>query len=178
MTLHTLPITDELWGVFASILQKVDRRLFDCACNKCLMTHLQGWLDVFNEFHVWSILYLFQLQLFMMTSSNGNIFRIIGPLCREFTGEFPTKRPVTQSFDVFFDLRLNKKLSKQSWGWWFEMPSRPLWCHSNGKQYNIAKCGLTRPYFVRTSHLHMRIFVGQFVTGKTNHLILSRNNNV
>ena len=33
------------------------------------------------------------------------------------TGEFPAQRPVTQSFDVFFDLRLNKQLSKQSLGW-------------------------------------------------------------
>ena len=33
------------------------------------------------------------------------------------TDEFPAQRPVTQSFDVFFDLRLNKRLSKQSWGW-------------------------------------------------------------
>ena len=41
----------------------------------------------------------------------------------------PTQRPVTRSFDVFFDLRLNKRLSKQSWGWWFETPSRPLWRH-------------------------------------------------
>ena len=38
---------------------------------------------------------------------------------------------MTQSFDVFFDLRLNKRLSKQSWGWWFETPSRPLWRHCN-----------------------------------------------
>ena len=37
-------------------------------------------------------------------------------------GEFPAQRPATRSFDVFFDLRLNKRLSKQSWGWWFEMP--------------------------------------------------------
>ena len=44
-------------------------------------------------------------------------------------GEFPAQRPVTRSFDVFFDLRLNKRLSKQSWGWWFETPSRPLWRH-------------------------------------------------
>ena len=36
------------------------------------------------------------------------------------TGEFPTQRPVTRSFDAFFDLRLNKLLGKQSWGWWFE----------------------------------------------------------
>ena len=48
------------------------------------------------------------------------------------TGEFPAQRPVTWSFDVFFDLCLNEWLSKQSWGWWFEMPSYPLWCHSNG----------------------------------------------
>ena len=31
-------------------------------------------------------------------------------------GEFPTQRPVTRSFDVFFDLRRSKWLSKQSWG--------------------------------------------------------------
>ena len=55
-------------------------------------------------------------QSHMMTSSNGNIFRVTGPLCGEFTGpgEFRTQRPVTRSFDVFFDLRLNKPLSKQS----------------------------------------------------------------
>ena len=35
-------------------------------------------------------------------------------------GEFPAQRPVTRSFDVFFDLRLYKRLTKQSWGWWFE----------------------------------------------------------
>ena len=47
------------------------------------------------------------------------------------TGEFPAQRPVTQSFDVFFDLRLNKRFNKQRWGWWFETPSRPLWRHCN-----------------------------------------------
>ena len=68
-----------------------------------------------------------------MTSSNGNIFRVTGPLCGEFTGpgEFPTQRPVTRSFDVFFHLRLNKRLSKQPWGWWFETPSWSLWRHCN-----------------------------------------------
>ena len=40
------------------------------------------------------------------------------------SGKFPAQRPVTRSFVVFFDLRLNKRLSKQSWGWWFETPSR------------------------------------------------------
>ena len=41
------------------------------------------------------------------------------------------KRPMTRNFEVFFDLRLNKRLSKQSWGWWLETPSRPLWRHCN-----------------------------------------------
>ena len=44
-------------------------------------------------------------------------------------GEFPTQRPVTRSFDVFFDPRLNKRLSKRWWGWWFETISCPLWRH-------------------------------------------------
>ena len=47
------------------------------------------------------------------------------------TGEFPAQRPVTRSFDVYFDLRPNKRLSKQSLGWWFETLSPPLWRHRN-----------------------------------------------
>ena len=66
-----------------------------------------------------------------MTSSNGNIFRVTGPLCgnSQVTGEFPSQRLVTRSFDVFFGLRLNKRLSKQSRRWWFQMPPRSLWRH-------------------------------------------------
>ena len=73
------------------------------------------------------------LSFIMMTSSNGNIFCVTGPLCGEITGpgEIPTQRPVTRSFDVFFDPRLNKRLSKQPWGWWFETPSCSLWRHRN-----------------------------------------------
>ena len=52
-------------------------------------------------------------------------------------GEFPAQRPVTRSFEVFFDFRLNKRLSKQSWSWWFETLSRPLWRHRNvGQDYH------------------------------------------
>ena len=47
------------------------------------------------------------------------------------TCEFPSQRPVTRSFDVFFDLCLNKRLSKQLRRRWFETPSRSLWCHCN-----------------------------------------------
>ena len=38
----------------------------------------------------------------------------------------PSERPVTRSIGVFFNLSLNKRLSKQSWGLWFETPSRSL----------------------------------------------------
>ena len=46
-------------------------------------------------------------------------------------GELPAQRPVTRSFDVLFDLRPNKRLSKHSWGWWFETLSRSLCRHCN-----------------------------------------------
>ena len=64
----------------------------------------------------------------MMTSSNGNIIRVTGPLRGESTGHrwFPLTKPVTRNFDVFFDLRLNKRLSKHSRRCWFETPSRSL----------------------------------------------------
>ena len=48
------------------------------------------------------------------------------------SGEFPAQRPVTGCFDIFFDLRLNKRLSKQSWGWCFETLSCLLWRQCNG----------------------------------------------
>ena len=85
-----------------------------------------------------------QVMNSMMTSSNGNIFRVTGPLCGEFTGpgEFPTQRPVTRSFDVFFDLRLNKRLSKQPWGWWFGTPSWSLWRQWNAIMIDIGWCGM------------------------------------
>ena len=67
----------------------------------------------------------------MMTSSNENIFRVTGPLWGEppVTGGYPSQRPVSWTFDVFFDLCLNKRLSKQSRSRWFERPSRPLRRH-------------------------------------------------
>ena len=95
--------------------------IFVISCAK--VTDLQ--CSLWRKFHL------------MMTSSNGNIFRITGPLCGKFTGpgEFPAQRPVTRSFDVFFDLRPNKRLSKQPWGWWFETPSWSLWCQCNVNDY-------------------------------------------
>ena len=43
------------------------------------------------------------------------------------TRGFPQQGPVTQSFDIFFDQRPNKRLSKQSRRRWSETPSHSLW---------------------------------------------------
>ena len=83
-----------------------------------------------ERIHVWWGVPYWQI---MMTSSKWNVFRATG-LCvgnSPVTGEFPTQRPVTRSFEVFFDLPQNKRLGKQSWGWWFETPSCTLWRHCN-----------------------------------------------
>ena len=69
-----------------------------------------------------------------MTSTNGNNFRVTGPLWGypPVTGGLPSQSPVARSIDVFFDLRLNKRLSKQSRRRWFETQAHSLWRHSNG----------------------------------------------
>ena len=62
------------------------------------------------------------------------IFSASLALCEGFSpviGEFPSQRPVARSFDVFCDLRLNKRLSKQSGGRWYETPLGSLWRHCN-----------------------------------------------
>ena len=55
------------------------------------------------------------------------------------TSGLPQQRPVTRSFDIFFVLRLNKRLSKQSPGWWFETPSCPLWRHCNEQPWLLSQ---------------------------------------
>ena len=79
-------------------------------------------------------------------SSNGKIFHVTGHLCKEFTSEFPSqKRPVTQSFGVFFDLHLIKWLSKQSWGWWFETP---LWGESTDDGFTTQRASNAELWYI------------------------------
>ena len=78
----------------------------------------------------------------MMTSSNGSIFLVTGHLCGKFTGP----RWIS-SFDVFFDLRLNKRLSKQPWGWWFETLAWSLWRHRNAMEYGWGEHLKTQCYY-------------------------------
>ena len=111
--------------------------LFIHSCNSN-NTHYKVWYKItypllnFNEiinssdafpFMCVCVWYIAGQGHYMMTSPNGIIFRV--------TGHLWAQRPVTRSFDVFFDLRLDKRLSKQSWGWWFEVTWCPLWRHCN-----------------------------------------------
>ena len=101
--------------------QYIAQIMFCCVLYRFCIYYSWQWIHVIHSYC-------------MMTSSNGNIVCVTVPLCGDFTGpgEFPAQRPVTRSFDVFFDLCLNKRLSKQSWGWWFETPSWSLWRQCNG----------------------------------------------
>ena len=65
------------------------------------------------------------------------------------TSEFLAQSPLTRSFDVLLDLRVNKRINKQWWGCWFETPQRPLWRHCNGWHHDeffrvvwVALCNL------------------------------------
>ena len=114
--------------------------MISCQLNLILIC----WLGTLSAYKNWpseasAILYILPelaWESLMMTSSNGNISALLAlyhhyeenPLV---TGGFPLQRPVTRSFDMFFDLRLKKGLSKQSIRWWFETPSRSLWRHWN-----------------------------------------------
>ena len=110
----------------------------------------------------------------MMTSSNWNIFRVTGPLCGEFTGpgEFPAQRPVTRSFDVFFDLHLNKRLNTQPWGWWFETPSCPLRRHRNVDHLPLK---LSPTLYYRKATLFQQLFHGtsKYISTRQLGIILS-----
>ena len=77
----------------------------------------------------------------------------------------PAQRPVTRSFDVFFDLRLNKRLSKQSLGWWFETPSLLLWRHCN--EIKLFLVPLTMITKERDS-MYMYVYLGVFSHCLTN----------
>ena len=89
-------------------------------CLSCLHLKYQSLLDGDGWLSWWR----HQMEIFsaLLAICAGN-----SPV----TGEFPTQRLVTRSFDVYFDLRPNERLSKQSWGWWFETLSRSLWRHRN-----------------------------------------------
>ena len=109
---HKGPVTRKMFPFDDAITRNADRFFSALMCNTvsgCIQL-LPWWRHQMETFSALLAIY----------AGNSSV-----------TGEFPAQRPVTRSFDVFFDLWLNKRLSKQWWGWWFETPPRPLWRHSN-----------------------------------------------
>ena len=80
--------------------------------------------------------------------------------------DFPSQRPVTRNFDAFIDLRLNKRLSKQAWGWCMETPSRSLWRHCNdtsSHQYSIFQYEDQRSWGRLVFIMEIPLLVGRYL---------------
>ena len=106
----------------------------------------------------------------MMTSSNGNIFHVTGPLCGEITGHrwIPHIKASDAELWGFFDLRLNKRFSKQSWDWWFETSSRSLWRHCNNvstsRQTHWTSGRLLNTKMIKQLTFSQNVFLGCKIT--------------
>ena len=108
-----------------------------------LSQEIQGIVHIHGHYHGhWKAgIVTMRCLVHIMTSSNGNISALLA-ICAgnsPVPGEFPAQRPVTRSFDVYFDLRPNKRFSKQSWGWWFEALWCPSWRHRNESMILVLK---------------------------------------
>ena len=94
-----------------------------------------------------------------MMLSNVNISALLA-LCEgnpPVTGGFPSQSPVMRSFDVFFDMCRNKRLSKQSRRRWYETPSRSLWRHCNAARLNFSYQNSSDEYLVLPVFLPKKI---------------------
>ena len=107
-------------------------------CHKCIISHCTVfyWMP--------------QHHCIMMTSWNGNIFRVTGPCAGNspVTGEFPSQVPVMRSFDVFLGPHLSGRMNTHPGRQWFQTASRPLWRHcSDDEAFHSAGavCGKSSP---------------------------------
>ena len=111
-------------------------------------------------------------------------FSVLLALCEgnsPVVGELPSQKPVTQSFDVFFDMRLNKRLSKPSRHWWFETPLRSVWRYwvlweiysrqIYSRQNSMANPGMC---FQGSTHFTILLMMSQFTWVITWHLPIKR----
>ena len=102
---------------------------------------LQGWwfvgMIIFHSFVSWL---RHQMETFsaLLAFCEGNL---------PVTCGFPSQRPVTRNFDIFFNLRPNKWLRKQSRRRWFKTPSCSLWRHCNV----VLSCWFSDDYYCRGS---------------------------
>ena len=123
---HTNIIFDKNWTLWLS--RMIENSNFDTAMTLHIESRGRGYVCWESSVTWWC----HQMETFseLLAIFEGNSLVI---------GKFPTQRPVMRSFGVFFDLCLNKVLSKQSWGWWFHMPSHSLRRHCNECIYFTIK---------------------------------------
>ena len=111
--------------IFFGVASLARRQLYDCSSSREIILKYMGKIDhVHGKQSTTKSWWCHQMKTFSALPAlyEGN------PLV---TGGFPSHRPVTQSFDVFFDLHWKKRMSKPSRRQWFEMPSCSLWRHCN-----------------------------------------------
>ena len=106
---------------------------------------LSSWWKVDNSLEYASYISPFPWWRHQMETSSALLALCAGN--STVPGEFPALRPVTRSFDIFFDPRPNKWWSKQWWRWRFETPSSPLWrhCDAHSTMFIMGYCGNTFP---------------------------------
>ena len=103
---------------FASIVEFYNFLFPNCVwCHSCFL--FQFIIAVYNNFHDDVIEWKTFLVPVLLWGEPS------------VTGGFPSQRPVSRSFDVSYDLRLDKRSSKQSGRWWFKTLSFSLWRHHN-----------------------------------------------
>ena len=114
-----------------------------------------------NESTKWSKAFAI---IIIMTSSNGNIFRVTGPLCGEFTDLRWIPHTKASDAELWCFLRLITRLSKHSRGWWFETLSRPLWRHCNYVIWGSDVCHQFRRIFPGKNNCHHTSPLGHYAT--------------
>ena len=123
-------LSKQSWGWwFETLRRPLWRHCNACNCNTCVVPGLNhSVIRLVSCYWLFREIVMIEYQSFAM-SSNGNMFRVTGPLWGETTGYrwIHLKRSMTRSFDVFFDLRLNKRLIKQSRSQWFETSLQCVW---------------------------------------------------
>ena len=107
-----------------------------CIVELCICAQVVGRVlcDISHKLCIQFYGVLFLLGLYPGWHHQRETFSALLALCEGnplVTSGFPSQRPVTQSFDVFFDLRLSKRLNKWSKHQWSEIPLCSLWCHCN-----------------------------------------------
>ena len=90
------------------------------------------FIDVPNPNQIFHIVCFDHLERTFCCKISGLIWTSSWWRHQMVTSEFPAR------FHVFYDLHLNKRLSKQWWGWWFEKASRSLWRHCDDSNVLVS----------------------------------------